>query len=169
MIVAPVSLALSGCGWFGNDERAALELAWLNRDVEIRQVIEQIRTQGLEAVASSAHAGSVAACVADRLDKDPLGKLATVEGALAESVPVNELLADLESLLSQELNFESASSLLQKGADIAAYAKVLIEEQGIAGASKSLAAMSTQAESYAQQDLGGHFQTLIEGCKTRTN
>lgn len=169
MTAVAAALALSGCGWFGGDEKAALEQAWLNKDVEIKQAVEQIRTQGLEAVASSAQAGSVAACVADRLAKDPLGELATVEGALAESAKVAELLAELENLMSQEFSFDSAASLLQKGADMAAYAKVLIEEQGLEGASRSLAAMATQAESFAQQDLGAHFQTLIEGCKTSAN
>lgn len=163
------ALTLSGCGWFGSDEKANLEQAWLNKDVEIKQAVEQIRSQGLDAVAKSAQAGSVAACIADRLAQDPLGELATVEGALAESAKVAELLSEMEQLMSQDFSFESAANLLQKGADMAAYAKVLIEEQGLEGASRSLAAMAVQAESFAQEDLGAHFQSLIQGCKGAPN
>lgn len=163
--VAAGTLALSGCGWFGDNEKAALEQAWLAKDTEIQSAIEQIRSQGLDAVSKSAAAGSVAACIADKLAKDPLGDLATVEGALTESAKVAELLAGIESALAQDLSLENAAALLQKGADVAAYAKTLIAEQGLEGASKTLAAMASQTEALASQDLGQHFQSLISSCK----
>ena len=68
-VMVPVALAvgLSGCGYFGGDEKQQLEQAWLAKDEQLQQVIEQIRSQGIEAVAKGADAGSVAACVAGKL------------------------------------------------------------------------------------------------------
>ncbi|QYJ74476.1 hypothetical protein [Shewanella sp. FJAT-52076] len=160
------ALLMSGCGWFGGDEKAAMEQAWLARNAELQQAIEQIRAEGLDAVVMSAEAGSVAACVANKLADDPLGELVKVEGALVESARVAELLANVQSMMEQEFDLQNAAALLQQGADVAAYAKTLIEQEGLEGASQTLARMASEAQAFAGQDLGQHFKTLIGSCET---
>ena len=157
---------LSGCGYFGGDEKQQLEQAWLAQDPQLQQVVEQIRSRGLDVVAQSAAAGTVSACVTEKLMQDPLGKLVNVEGALVESAKVAELLGDLQKVMQQDISFDQVASLLQKGADAAAYAKSLIEQQGLDQALQSLKQMATASEQFAQQDLGAHFQQLLLECKT---
>ncbi|AQS39619.1 hypothetical protein Sps_04534 [Shewanella psychrophila] len=53
--------SLSGCGFFESDDKQQLEQAWLAKDQQLAEVIEQIRTQGVDAVAASAQVGSVSA------------------------------------------------------------------------------------------------------------
>lgn len=156
---------LSGCGYFGGDEKQQLEQAWLAQDPQLQQVVEQIRSRGLDVVAQSAAAGTVSACVTEKLTQDPLGKLVNVEGALAESAKVTELLGDLQKLMEQEVSFDQVAGLLQKGADAAAYAKNLIDQQGLDQAIQSLKQMALASEQFAQQDLGAHFQQLLLECK----
>ena len=158
-------LLLGGCGYFGGDEKQQLEQAWLAQDPQLQQVVEQIRSRGLDVVAQSAAAGTVSACVTEKLMQDPLGKLVNVEGALVESAKVTELLGDLQKLMEQEVSFEQVASLLQKGADAAVYAKSLIEQQGLDQAMQSLKQMALASEQFAQQDLGAHFQQLLLECK----
>lgn len=156
---------LSGCGYFGGDEKQQLEQAWLAQDPQLQQVVEQIRSRGLDVVAQSAAAGTVSACVTEKLTQDPLGKLVNVEGALVESAKVTELLGDLQKLMEQEVSFDQVAGLLQKGADAAAYAKNLIDQQGLDQAIQSLKQMALASEQFAQQDLGAHFQQLLLECK----
>lgn len=168
-VMVPVALAigLSGCGYFGADEKQQLEQAWLAKDEQLQQVIEQIRSQGIEAVAKGADAGSVAACVAGKLEMDPLGELVNVEGALVESAKVAELMSELEGLMDQDFSLENMSSLLQKGADAAAYAKQIIADQGIEKGLAHIEQMATASEEFASQDLGAHFQQLLSECQTK--
>ncbi len=161
-----VLLLLGGCGYFGADEKQQLEQAWLAKEPQLQQVVEQIRSQGLDVVAKSAAAGSVSACVAEKLTQDPLGKLVNVEGALVESAQVAALLGDLQKLMEQEIGFDQVASLLQKGVDVAAYAKSLVEQQGVEQAMQSLKDMALASEQFAQQDLGAHFQQLLAQCKS---
>lgn len=165
--VLPMAMVgvLSGCGYFGSDEKQQLEQAWLAKEPQLQQVIEQIRTNGIEAVNQSAAAGTVSACVAGKLSQDPLGKLVDVEGALVESAKITELLGELQNVMEQEVSFDQVASLLQKGADAAAYAKSLIEQQGLEQALQSLKQMVVSSEQFAQQDLGAHFQQLLLECK----
>ena len=127
LIPATMMVLLSGCGYFGGDEKQQLEQAWLAKDPQLQQVVEQIRANGLDVVAQSAAAGTVSACVAEKLSQDPLGKLVNVEGSLVESAKVAELLGDLQKVMEQDISFDQVASLLQKGADAAAYAKALPE------------------------------------------
>lgn len=158
-------LLLGGCGYFGSDEKLQLEQAWLAQDPQLKQVVEHIRAKGIDVVAQSAAAGTVSACVAEKLKQDPLGKLVDVEGALVESAKVAELLGDLQRVMEQEVSIEQITSLLQKGADVTAYAKSLIEQQGLEQAIQSLKQMALASEQFAQQDLGAHFQQLLQECK----
>ncbi|ACK47412.1 hypothetical protein [Shewanella baltica] len=166
VLPATMLVLLSGCGYFGGDEKQQLEQAWLAQDPQLQQVVEQIRANGLDVVAQSAAAGTVSACVAEKLSQDPLGKLVNVEGSLVESAKVAELLGDLQKVMEQDISFDQVASLLQKGADAAAYAKSLIEQQGLDQALQSLKQMATASEQFAQQDLGAHFQQLLLECKT---
>ncbi len=81
---------------------------------QLATVVQQIRERGLDTVLAQAEAGSVSACVATKLNADPLGKLISVEGALAESAKVTQLLADLEQLLQQDFSFEQLATTLEK-------------------------------------------------------
>lgn len=65
MLPATMLVMLSGCGYFGGDEKQQLEQAWLAQDPQLQQVVEQIRANGLDVVAQSAAAGTVSACVAE--------------------------------------------------------------------------------------------------------
>ena len=165
LITAGMLFLLTSCGYLAEDQKAALEQQWLQQDPQIAEAVKQIREQGLAAVAGSAEAGTVAACVASRLAADPMGKLITVEGALAESAKVAKLLADIEQVFSQELSFDSVASLLEQGADAAAYATTLIDQQGVEQALATLKTLAAQSQQFATQDLGGHLQTLISTCK----
>ncbi len=117
---------------------------------------------------AQAEAGSVSACVATKLSADPLGKLISVEGALAESAKITQLLADLEQLLQQDFSFEQLASTLEKGAHAAAYAKTLLEQQGLEQALLTLKQMVQASKALAQQDLGAHLQQLLQSCQPET-
>ncbi|WP_299804078.1 hypothetical protein [uncultured Shewanella sp.] len=169
MVPAVLAFALSSCGYFGGDEKQQLEQAWLAKNEQLQQVIEQIRSQGIEAVANGADVGSVAACVASKLEMDPVGELVNVEGALVESAKIAELLSELEALMDQDFSLDNMSSLLQKGADAAAYAKQIIAEQGVEQGLQHLQQMATASEEFASQDLGAHFQQLLLECQQQAN
>jgi len=166
LITASFLLLLTSCGYLSENPQTALEQQWLQKDPQLADAVKQIREQGLAAVAGSAEAGSMAACVAERLAADPMGKLINVEGALVESAQVAKLLADIEKMFSQELSFDSVAGLLEQGADAAAYAKTLIDQQGIEQALASLKTLTEQSQQFASQDLGGHLQALISTCKS---
>ncbi|HCU65961.1 MAG TPA: hypothetical protein DF774_09400 [Rheinheimera sp.] len=161
-----LSFFLTSCGYFSADPKQLAEQAWLAKDQQLAEAVSQIREQGLDAVVASAEAGSVAACVAGKLTTDPLGKLISVEGALAESAKVAQLLADLEQLLQQDFSFEQLASTLEKGAAAAAYAKTLIDQQGLEQALQTLKQMVSASSAVAQQDLGAHLQSLLQSCQT---
>ena len=166
LFTAGLLFLLTSCGYLSENPKAALEQQWLQQDPQIAEAVKQIREQGLAAVAESAEAGTVAACVASRLAADPMGKLITVEGALAESAKVAQLLADLEQLLQQDFSFEQLASTLEKGAAAAAYAKTLIDQQGLEQALQTLKQMVSASSAVAQQDLGAHLQSLLQSCQT---
>ncbi|WP_338326858.1 hypothetical protein [Shewanella algae] len=156
---------LSGCGWFAADEKAQLEQQWLAKDQELQQAIEQIRSQGLNAINRSAEVSSVTACVAEKLSLDPLGELIQVDGVLAEPARVSELLGQMQQLLEQGFSFENAAALLNKGADLAAYVSTLIESQGIDKALADVEQLLKNGTDIKDQQLGGHLQTLLNQCR----
>jgi hypothetical protein len=167
LVPATLSFLLTSCGYLAGDEKQQLEQAWLAKDLQLQQAVEQIRTQGLEAVVKTAEAGSVASCVATSLAADPVGSLISVEGALVESAKVAQLLADLQQVMEQDVSLEQMAGLLQRGADAAVYAKTLIEQQGLEQALQSLKQMVIASQQFAQQDLGAHLQQLLSGCHTK--
>lgn len=166
LITATLLFFLTSCGYLSENPKAALEQQWLQKDPQLAEAVKQIREQGLAAVAGSAEAGTVAACVAGRLAADPMGKLITVEGALVESAKVAKLLADIEQMFSQELSFDSVAAMLEQGADAAAYASTLIDQQGVEQALQTLKTLVQQSQQFATQDLGAHLQALISTCKS---
>lgn len=163
-----LSFFITSCGYFSADPRQAAEQAWLAQEQQLATVVQQIRERGLDTVLAQAEAGSVSACVATKLSADPLGKLISVEGALAESAKVTQLLADLEQLLQQDFSFEQLASTLEKGAHAAAYAKTLLEQQGLEQALLTLKQMVQASTALAQQDLGAHLQQLLQSCQPET-
>lgn len=168
LVPATLSFLLTSCGYLAGDEKQQLEQAWLAKDQQLQQVVEQIRTQGLEAVATSAEAGTVASCVAATLAADPLGRLISVEGALVESARVSQLLADVQQVMQQDVSLEQVAALLQRGADAAVYAKTLIEQQGVEQALQTLKQMVIASQQFAQQNLGVHLQQLLASCPAKS-
>jgi hypothetical protein len=168
IVALSVLVSMTGCGYFSEDPKNAAEQQWLLQQPEIATAIAQIREQGLQAVAQSAESGTVAACVASRLTADPMGKLISVEGALVESAQVAKLLADMEQLFSQEMSLNSVASMLEQGADAAAYAKTIISQQGFEQALQTLKTLAQQSQNFATQDLGGHLQQVISNCQPAT-
>lgn len=159
-----MSFLLTSCGYLSEDPQQQAEQSWLAQDEQLNAAINQIREHGINAVIASAEAGSVASCVAQNLQADPLGVLVTVEGALAESTQIATLLNDLQGLLQEDLTLEQMSELLQKSAKAAAYAKEMISQQGIEQALQNLKNMTTASQAYASQDLGGHLQQVLKAC-----
>lgn len=168
MLPATLAFLLASCGYLESNPKAELEQQWLQQDAQLHAVIEQIRTQGIATVQQSAEAGTLAACVAQRLSVDPVGALINVEGALVESAKVAQLLADVNNILQQEISIDQLASVLQQGADAAAYAQSLIQSQGVEQALATLKTMVTQSQQFAQQDLGAHFKTVLNDCKQQT-
>jgi len=105
--------------------------------------------------------------VATTLAADPVGRLISVEGALVESAKVSQLLADLQQVMEQDVSLDQVAALLQRGADAAAYAKTLIEQQGLEQALQTLKQMMIASQQFAQQDLGAHLQQLLASCPTK--
>ena len=159
-----MSFLLTSCGYLSEEPQQQAEQSWLAQDEQLNAAINQIREQGLNAVVASTEAGSVAACVAQNLQADPLGALVTVEGALAESAQIATLLNDLQGFMSEELTLEQMSELLQKSAKAAAYAQELISQQGVEQALQTLKNMATASQSFATEDLGGHLKRVLKAC-----
>ena len=157
-------LFLSGCGFIGSD-KAKIEQAWLDKDQQLKTIIDEIRIQGIDVVAKGAKAGSLSQCVAIKLSDDPLGHLVSVEGALAESAKITELMGDLQGAMEQEFSLSQIISLLQQGADLAAYASVLIDQQGLEQALLSVEQLARSGGAFASEDLGGHFRQILLDCR----
>lgn len=161
-----LALSLSGCGFFGDDAKVEQEQAWLAQHQQLNEAVKLIRDQGLDAVVATAEAGSVAACVASKLSADPVGHLITVEGALMETAKITQLLADVQQLLEQEIDLMQLSNLLKQGAELTAYATALLSEQGVEQALATLKQMILESQGFAQQNLGGHLQQVMQSCET---
>ena len=164
----PLSLvfSLTGCGYFGDDVKAKQEQEWLAQHQQLNDAVKLIREQGLDTVVATAEAGTVAACVASKLTADPVGQLITVEGALAETAKITQLVADVQQLLEQELDLMQLSNLLKQGAELTAYATALLNQQGLEQALATLKQMALDSQGFAQENLGGHLQKVMEGCET---
>lgn len=160
---------LTGCGYFGTGEQQQLEQAWLAQDAQLQQLVGQIRAQGLATVARGAEMGSLSACVSDKLASDPFAELFQVEGALAESAKISELIGQLQAMMEQEISIAQLTSVFQNGADVAAYAARLLDEQGAVQALASLQQMAQVSQQGVSEDLGQHFQSLLLSCKTSAN
>jgi hypothetical protein len=154
---------LTSCGYLAEDPQQLAEREFLQKDQQVADVINQIREKGLDAVVASAESGSVAACVASRLAADPLGKLVSVEGALAEGARITQLLADLQQMLETEPSLADLGKVLEQGAAAARYASQLIREQGFDGALATIKQMATA--NIGDNGLGQHFQLLVASCQ----
>lgn len=164
LVLAVSALSLTACGFVGED-KAQMEQAWLAQDQQLKTVVEQIRAQGIATVAQGAAAGSVAQCVASQLSKDPLGQLVSVEGALVEQAKIAELMTQLQAAMEQEVSFSQLFDLLLQGADLAAYASALVDQQGLEQALQTVEQLARSGGEFATQDLGVHFQQLLQECQ----
>ncbi|RRS08811.1 hypothetical protein EAG18_09785 [Pseudoalteromonas sp. J010] len=156
-------LSLTACDVF-EDSKAKVEANYLSQHQELQEVVEQIRDKGLESVQASAAAGSIAACVANNLDADPMGALISVEGALQDSANLSDLLNSIARLSDQEISIEQFPELLQQGADTVRYLKTLLEQYDLSELKQQASALLEQGQTKTQ-DVGAHLRYLIESCK----
>ncbi|MCG7554800.1 hypothetical protein [Pseudoalteromonas sp. Of11M-6] len=157
-------VSLTACDML-EDSKAQIEAQYLSEHQELQQVVEQIRDKGIESVQASAEAGSVAACVANNLDADPMGALIAVEGALQESANLSDLLNSISRLSQQEISIEQFPDLLQQGADTVRYLRTLLEQYDLAELKQQASHLLEQGQTKTQ-DVGAHLRTLIESCQT---
>ena len=160
-----VTAAVTGCDAL-QDSKAQLEQDYLSHHQQLQQAITQIREQGIASVKASAETGSVAACVATQLDADPMGALATVEGALQDNANLGDILAAVENLSTQEISLEQLPELIQQGADTVRYLKTLLSEYDLSELKQQAADLLATGEAKSE-DVGAHLRTLIESCQTK--
>ncbi|CCQ12534.1 lipoprotein, putative [Pseudoalteromonas luteoviolacea B = ATCC 29581] len=161
--VSLVCFGLAGCDVF-ESPKTEIEQQYLAQHPQLRQAIDAIRTQGVDAVAKTAEQGSVAACVAENLANDPLGSLATVEGALQESANLTDLLASINELTSQEITLEQIPDLLRQGADTLNYVRTLLQEYELVEL-KTQAQLLVQNTQQKSADIGSHLRQVIGQCE----
>lgn len=154
---------LTGCDSF-EDPKAKLEQAYLAEHQELEAVVSQIREQGLNAVAKTAETGSLAACVAGKLDADPMGALVEIEGALQESVDLAQLVESISQLSEQEITLNNLSDMLQQGTDALAYVKHLLENSSVNELKQQLSDSLNNAQS-TSQDIGSMLRSHLESCE----
>lgn len=160
---ALLTVSLSGCDVF-ESSKAQIEQQYLSENQELKAAIDAIREQGLQAVATSAESGSVAACVAKNLDSDPMGALIEVEGALQDSADLAGLVETINSLTEQELSLETIGKLLQHGAETVDYLKTLLSQYELSELQTQLSHLLEQGQNKTL-DVGQHLRDLIEQCK----
>ena len=102
-----VTAAVTGCDAL-QDSKAQLEEDYLSQHQQLQHAIEQIREQGIASVKASAETGSVAACVASQLDADPMGALATVEGALQDNANLGDIFWRWKTIDARDLTGPAA-------------------------------------------------------------
>lgn len=162
-LAALLTVSLFGCDVF-ESSKAQIEQQYLSENQELKTAIDAIREQGLQAVATSAESGSVAACVAKNLDSDPMGALIEVEGALQDSADLAGLVETINSLTKQELSLETIGKLLQHGAETVDYLKTLLSQYELSELQTQLTHLLEQGQNKTQ-DVGQHLRELIEQCK----
>ncbi|TMP82857.1 hypothetical protein CWB73_03220 [Pseudoalteromonas phenolica] len=162
-LAALLTVSLFGCDVF-ESSKAQIEQQYLSENQELKAAIDAIREQGLQAVATSAESGSVAACVAKNLDSDPMGALIEVEGALQDSADLAGLVETINSLTEQELSLETIGKLLQHGAETVDYLKTLLSQYELSELQTQLTHLLEQGQNKTQ-DVGQHLRELIEQCK----
>ena len=162
-LAALLTVSLFGCDVF-ESSKAQIEQQYLSENQELKAAIDAIREQGLQAVATSAENGSVAACVAKNLDSDPMGALIEVEGALQDSADLAGLVETINSLTKQELSLETIGKLLQHGAETVDYLKTLLSQYELSELQTQLTHLLEQGQNKTQ-DVGQHLRELIEQCK----
>ncbi|MFY8350391.1 hypothetical protein AAEU29_07630 [Pseudoalteromonas sp. SSM20] len=163
LLIAIFGSTLTACD-LAEDPKKALERQYFSEHQELQQVIEDIRTEGLSAVKQGAEAGTVAACVASKLDADPMGALIEVEGALQDSIDLSELLATLSNLSEQELSLESLPDLIRQGTDALTYVKHMLEQYDVNEIQQQAAELIANGQTKTK-DLGQHLRSLVEQCE----
>ena len=158
-----IGITLTACD-LAEDPKKALERDYFSQHKELQQVIEQIRSQGIDAVQQGAEAGTIAACVTSQLDADPMGALIEVEGALQDSIDLSELMETLANLSEQEVSLENLPDLLRQGSDALAYIKHMLSQYDVAEIQQQATELLANGKTKSQ-DLGTHLRSLIEQCE----
>ncbi|MFC3033747.1 hypothetical protein ACFOEE_14580 [Pseudoalteromonas fenneropenaei] len=159
------TLWLSGCDVIVSN-KSQLETQYLEQHQELQTVISEIRAKGLDAVAKTAEQGTLAACVANKLDADPMGALIEVEGALQDSANLSELVANIADLSNQEISLEQLPNLLRQGADTVSYLRTLLAQYDLAELKAQAAALLADTQNKSA-DIGSHLRQIIDTCKTQ--
>ena len=163
LLISSLAFVLSACDVV-EDPKKALERQYFSEHQALQQVIEDIRSEGLSAVKQGAEAGSVAACVATKLDADPMGALIEVEGALQDSIDLSELLATLSNLSEQELSLESLPDLIRQGTDAITYVKHMLSQYDASEIQQQANELISNGQTKTK-DLGEHLRSLVEQCE----
>ncbi|CAM4010184.1 hypothetical protein [Pseudoalteromonas byunsanensis] len=159
---ALLCVSLSGCDFFV-DSKVKVEQQYLAQHQELKQAVEDIREQGLDAVSAAAEKGSVAACVTKQLEMDPMGKLIAVEGALQDSANLAALINTIEDLTAQELSLESIPGLLRQGSDTLSYLRTLLSTYELSDLQQQTHQLLKDGKTQSQ-NIGEHLRNLIEQC-----
>ncbi|CAH9059736.1 hypothetical protein PSECIP111951_03052 [Pseudoalteromonas holothuriae] len=157
-------LNVTGCDVF-ESSKSQIEAQYLSQHQELKTAIETIREHGLDNISATAKSGSVAACVATQLEGDPMGALIAVEGALQDSVSLENFASTIESLSEQEISLESIPQLLRQGADTVNYLRTLLSNYELSELQQQ--SKQLMQDSYNKsQSIGEHLRMLIEQCET---
>jgi hypothetical protein len=154
-------LSLTGCDVFESSKNT-IEQEYLSQNSDLKQIIKDIREQGLSAYKTTTQQGSMAACVAKQLDADPMGALIEVEGVLKDSADLSTLAKTIESLPDQSLSLDSIPNLLQQGADTVNYLRTLLSEYDLSELQEKI---GQSIDSGQSQDIGAHLRGLVEQCQ----
>ncbi|WP_105167040.1 hypothetical protein [Pseudoalteromonas sp. T1lg23B] len=153
---------LSGCDFF-NDSKVTVEQQYLAQHQELKQAVEGIRQQGLDAFSATVEKGSVAACVTKQLEMDPMGELIAVEGALQDSANLADLINTIEGLTDQEISLERIPDLLRQGADTLNYLRTLLNSYELSDLQKQAHQLLEDGQTQSQ-NIGQHLRSLVEQC-----
>lgn len=163
LLATTFATTLTACD-LAEDPKKALERQYFAEHQELQEVIEAIRAQGIEAVKQGSEAGSVAACVAGKLDADPMGALVEVEGALQDSMDLSQFIETLSNLSEQELSLESLPDLIRQGGDVLTYVKHMLSQYDVAEIQQQTSELIANGKTKTQ-DLGQHLRSLVEQCE----
>lgn len=163
LLATTFATTLTACD-LAEDPKKALERQYFAEHQELQEVIEAIRAQGIEAVKQGSEAGSAAACVAGKLDADPMGALVEVEGALQDSMDLSQFIETLSNLSEQELSLESLPVLIRQGGDVLTYVKHMLSQYEVAEIQQQTSELVANGKTKTQ-DLGQHLRSLVEQCE----
>ncbi|MBD1581463.1 hypothetical protein [Pseudoalteromonas sp. S16_S37] len=153
----------AGCDLFEHS-KSQVEEHYLSQHQGLKTAIEKIREQGLESTLMTAKEGSMLACVARNIERDPFGPLITVEGSLQESAKLIDFSETIDSLTEQELSFESLPQIIRLETDTLNYLSTLLDSYDLRTLQHQTSVLMQNGLDKSQ-DLGSHLRGLVEQCE----